>query len=192
MDALLIVDVQYDFMPGGALGVPEGDAIVPAIARLKRRFERVVFTQDWHPVDHCSFKQRGGIWPPHCVQNSPGARIDSRLVGREDMVVRKGIDPNIDSYSAFWDNQRLHKTELDEMLIGMGVTRAYVCGLTTDYCVKFSVVDALDAGYEAYLIEDACRGVNLVAGDDRRAVEEMVSRGARVVGEESLTRKIVT
>jgi nicotinamidase/pyrazinamidase len=177
MRALLIIDVQYDFMPGGALAVAEGDMIAAPIQTIRDLFDIVVFTQDWHPADHCSFKQNGGIWPAHCVQNTRGAGIDNRLLRQNDAVIRKGVHQNIDSYSGFWDNERKHKTELDTLLKNKNVDTLYVCGLATDYCVKFTALDGVDAGYKVYLIEDACRGVNICANDSRNAVAEMGRKG---------------
>ena len=195
MNALILVDIQNDFVPGGALAVPEGDAIVPLVNRLQPRFDLVVATQDWHPADHGSFaancpgRQPGEVidlqglpqilWPAHCVQGTPGADFVPGL-NRErwDRVFVKGTDPAIDSYSGFFDNGHRQATGLGEYLREKGVTDVYVVGLATDYCVKFTALDALQLGFRVHLIEDACRGVNLQPGDVDRAIAEM--RGAGV------------
>jgi nicotinamidase/pyrazinamidase len=181
MNALIIVDIQYDFIPGGALAVHEGDQLAEPILAIRDRFDLVVFTQDWHPANHCSFKVNGGIWPVHCVQNSRGAEIDRRIIRDGDHVIRKGSFKNVDSYSGFWDNNRTHKTELHDFLKTRGVDTLYICGLATDYCVKFTVMDAIDAGYKVVLIEDLCRGVSINPLDSKNAIEEMKSKGVKVV-----------
>jgi nicotinamidase/pyrazinamidase len=181
MNALIVVDVQYDFMPGGALAVTEGDLIAAPILKIRDTFDLVVFTRDWHPENHCSFRERGGIWPRHCVQNTPGAQIDKRIIRPGDLVIDKGVDPGVDSYSGFWDNERRHKTELDEVLKARQVEAVHVCGLATDYCVKFTALDALEAGYAVSLVEDACRGVDVQPGDVQRAIHEMRAGGVSVV-----------
>jgi nicotinamidase/pyrazinamidase len=195
MNALILVDIQNDFVPGGALAVPEGDAIVPLVNRLQPCFDLVVATQDWHPANHGSFASshpgcRPGevidlqglpqiLWPVHCVQGTPGADFVPGLnCERWDRVFTKGTDPAIDSYSGFFDNGRRQPTGLGDYLREKGVTDVYVVGLATDYCVKFTALDALQLGFRVYLIEDACRGVNLQPGDVDRAVAGM--RGAGV------------
>ena len=197
MNALVIVDVQNDFCPGGALPVPEGDRVVEVINRLQPRFDLVVATQDWHPADHGSFAanhpgRRPGehvelagllqvLWPVHCVQNTPGAEFHPGLeppgIAR---VFRKGADPSVDSYSGFFDNGHRVSTGLGEYLKGRDVTEVYVCGLATDYCVKATALDALGLGFKTYLVEDACRGVELCEGDVRRAIDEMRTQGVLV------------
>lgn len=195
MNALILVDIQNDFVPGGPLAVPEGDAIVPLVNRLQRHFDLVVATQDWHPADHGSFAANHPgrrpaevidlqglsqiLWPLHCVQGTPGADFALGL-NREswDRVFVKGTDPAIDSYSGFFDNGHRQATGLGDYLRGKGVTDLYVVGLATDYCVKFTALDALQLGFRVHLIEDACRGVNLQPGDVDRAIAEM--RGAGV------------
>jgi poly(ADP-ribose) glycohydrolase ARH3 len=194
MNALIVVDLQNDFCPGGALPVPEGDQIVDAVNHLLHRFDLVVATQDWHPADHGSFAAnhpgtrpgdavelaglRQILWPVHCVQGTPGAelhpKLDASAIAR---VFRKGTDPTVDSYSGFFDNGHRHSTGLGEFLKERGVTSVYVCGLATDYCVKCTALDAVDLGFKTYLIEDACRGVDLHAGDVWQAIEEMRSKG---------------
>ena len=196
MEALLVVDVQNDFCPGGTLPVPEGDAVVPVINRLRADFPLVVFTRDWHPPDHCSFAATHGrevgevividgieqiLWPVHCVQNTPGADFHPDLVRTPaDPVINKGVDPRVDSYSAFFDNQRRRSTGLDDLLRKHGVDALVVTGLATDYCVLYSVLDALELGYEVRVPRKATRGVNLHPGDVESAFRRMQEAGARI------------
>ncbi|CRX39359.1 bifunctional nicotinamidase/pyrazinamidase [Estrella lausannensis] len=198
MKGLLIVDIQYDFLPGGALGVKEGDQVVPVINQLTQLpFDVVVASQDWHPIGHGSFasthqKTPGEVvslkglpqilWPDHCVQGSKGAEIVSSLdVTKLAAVIPKGTDPDIDSYSAFFDNGHKKATGLDPFLKEKGVKELYIAGLATDYCVKFSTLDALALGYDVFVVIDACRAVNLNPLDEQEAISEMQSRGARIV-----------
>jgi nicotinamidase/pyrazinamidase len=187
VDAFLIVDFQNDFTPGGALPVPEGDAIAEAVNSLLERFPLVVATRDWHPPGHGSFvdsdidrsRWRGtdppGIWPVHCVQGTPGAELHPSLDAENvDVVLDKGQDLYSQGYSAFQD------TELGELLRDAGVERLYVAGLATDYCVRQSVLDALERGFEVVVVEDAIRGVDVEPGDSARAIEEMRAAGARL------------
>jgi nicotinamidase/pyrazinamidase len=190
MNALVIVDVQNDFCPGGRLPVPKGDEVVPAINLLQPRFDLVVATQDWHPANHGSFAanhpgRKPGeqielaglvqiLWPVHCVQNTPGAELHAGLDrARIAQVFRKGTDPKVDSYSGFFDNGRRASTGLGEYLREQGVTAVYVCGLATDYCVKHTALDAVSLGFQTHLVAAACRGVDLQPGDSRRAIDEM-------------------
>ena len=203
MNALILVDLQNDFCPGGALPVPEGDRIVAVINQLQRRFDLVVATQDWHPADHGSFaanhpgKKPGDtielaglpqiLWPIHCVQGTRGAEFHPQLdTSAIAQVFRKGADPTIDSYSGFFDNGHRKSTGLGEYLKERGVDRVYVCGLATDYCVKYTALDAVDLGFKTYLVEDACRGVDLQPGDVQQAIEEMRSKGVAVVHADQL------
>jgi nicotinamidase/pyrazinamidase len=198
MKALIIVDVQNDFCPGGALPVPDGDRVVEIINRIQPRFDLVVATQDWHPAAHGSFAanhpgrkpgeqiELGGLpqilWPVHCVQGTPGAELHAALNrSRIARVFHKGSDAGVDSYSGFFDNGRRWSTGLSEYLKGQGVTEVYVCGLATDYCVKFTALDAVGLGVKTYLIEDACRGVELREGDIRQAVQQMREQGVTVI-----------
>lgn len=197
MRALIVSDLQYDFCPGGALAVKEGDAIVPLINELQERFELVVATQDWHPRDHGSFAATHGrepgevidldgleqiLWPVHCVQGERGAELVAGL-SRERIarIFQKGTDPRVDSYSGFFDNGRRQATGLGDYLKEKGVTEVYVVGLTTDYCVKYTALDARDLGFETRVIIDACRAVDLHPGDLERALEEMNSAGVKVI-----------
>jgi len=196
--ALIVVDVQNDFCPGGALAVPEGDRVVEVINNLRQGFDLVVFTQDWHPADHASFaaNQPGKkvydvirlgeadqvLWPVHCVQNTPGAAFHSRLDIRPgDPVFQKGTLTAVDSYSGFMDNDGVHDTGLGDFLREKGVTQLTVAGLATDYCVKFTVLDGLKQGFQVVVAQNGCRGVNLTPGDDRKALAEMESAGAGVI-----------
>lgn len=198
MRALLLVDLQNDFMPFGALPVADGDAVVPVANALMPRFGLVVATQDWHPKEHLSFASNhpgakpgdvidlGGVqqvlWPDHCVQCLPGASFHSALdVAGVDHVVRKGSDPAVDSYSAFFDNDRRKDTALAAFLEQRGVEEIVVMGLATDYCVKASVLDACGLGFGVTVVEDGCRAVEASPGDGKRAFAEMRSAGARVV-----------
>jgi nicotinamidase/pyrazinamidase len=198
MRALVLVDLQYDFMPGGALAVARGDEVVPVAQQLLPRFDVVIATQDWHPRDHASFavnhpgKQVGEmieldglpqvLWPAHCVQGSRGAELHESLdKKRITAVFRKGIDPSIDSYSGFFDNGHKKATGLGDWVRDRKIRKLFVMGLATDYCVKFTVLDARQLGFETVLIEDGCRGVNLQPGDDTRAVAEMRRAGATIV-----------
>ncbi|MDH4140736.1 MAG: bifunctional nicotinamidase/pyrazinamidase [Coriobacteriia bacterium] len=198
MDALLLVDIQNDFMPTGALPVSDGDAVVPVAHALMPSFELIVATQDWHPADHASFAsnhpgtQPGDVvdldgidqvlWPDHCVQDSPGASFHSGMdIGPVGHVVRKGTDPRIDSYSAFFDNLHLKETGLVDFLREQGVSRVYLVGLATDYCVKFTALDGVQAGFEVVVVADGVRAVDLSPGDGERAIEEARSAGCTIV-----------
>ena len=206
MNALILVDIQNDFVPGGALAVPQGDQIVPVVNRLQPRFPVVVATQDWHPATHGSFaanhpgRQPGELielngltqilWPTHCVQNTAGADFVPTLARTGwDRVFVKGTDPQIDSYSGFFDNGHRQSTGLCDYLRERGVTDVYVVGLATDYCVKFTALDALELGFKTHLIEDACRGVNLQAGDVQRAIDAMRTAGAEIVTSDQILKR---
>lgn len=198
MNALILVDIQNDFVPGGALPVPEGDVIVPICNRLAGAFELVVATQDWHPANHGSFAASHAgrkvgevidlnglpqiLWPVHCVQHTPGAAFVPGLdTSRVERAFQKGTDPAIDSYSGFFDNGHRKATGLGEYLKQRGVTDVYVCGLATDYCVKFTALDAKSLGFNTSLIQDASRGVNVHPGDVDAAIEEMRRAGVRIL-----------
>jgi nicotinamidase/pyrazinamidase len=178
--ALIVVDVQNDFCPGGALPVPKGDEVVDVLNRYIERFETagapVVATRDWHPVHHCSFQPQGGTWPIHCVQNTPGAQFHSRLaLPKAVLIVSKGSDPQTEAYSGF------QGTNLKNILKKWDVRSVWVGGLATDYCVKSTVLDAIQAGFETVFLEDASRGVDVKPGDGRRAEEEMIKAGAKKI-----------
>ena len=197
MKALLLVDIQSDFLPGGALAVPEGDKVIPVANRLQTHFDLVLATQDWHPAEHGSFaanhpgKQPGDIidlnglrqilWPVHCVQNTPGAAFAPGLdTSRFTQVFQKGTDPGIDSYGAFFDNGHRKATGLGDFLKARKVTDVFIAGLATDYCVKFTALDAVALGFRTHLLADACRGVNLNPDDVARAIAEMKTAGVQV------------
>jgi nicotinamidase/pyrazinamidase len=192
--ALLVVDVQNDFCPGGALAVEHGDAIVNGINRVAAKFDIVVTTQDWHPRNHGSFASNHPgakpfdmgtlsgrdqvLWPDHCVQNSQGAESHPGLqVNGRNFV--KGTTPEADSYSGFFDDDGA-STGLDEYLKRKNVTKVYICGLATDYCVKFSGLDALRQGYETVVLEDLCKGVNMAPADSDKALNELQKAGGSI------------
>lgn len=194
--ALILVDVQNDFLPGGALAVPDGDAILPTVNALQKCFDLVIATQDFHPEGHGSFaaSHEGQevynkidlngleqvLWPVHCVAGTPGAEFSKELLSyRISNVFPKGQDIGIDSYSGFFDNGRRQSTGMGEYLKAEGVDAVFVVGLAADFCVKFTALDAVSLGFQTYLVEDATRGVNIQPGDVDRAVEEM--RGAGVI-----------
>ena len=198
MRALLAVDIQNDFMPFGALPVPAGDAVVAVANDLMPRFEFVIASQDWHPADHGSFASNhpgkkpgefivlGGVdqilWPDHCVQNTPGASFHSGLnVACIDHVIHKGTHPEVDSYSVFFDNNHLRDTGLAAYLERHAVDELVILGLATDYCVRYSVLDAVGLGFGVTVIADGCRAVDVEPGDGWRAFEEMRGAGARVM-----------
>jgi nicotinamidase/pyrazinamidase len=198
MEALLLVDIQNDFCAGGALAVPDGDAVVPVANALGRRFERVVATQDWHPPTHLSFasnhvgkqpyelSELDGLpqvlWPPHCVQGTRGAEFHPALErSRIERVFQKGTDERIDSYSGFYDNGQRKATGLGDYLKHAGVTDLIVLGLATDYCVKWTALDARRLGFGVRVVEDGCRGVALTRESVPNAFAEMIAAGVRIV-----------
>src|SRR5215216_2997863 len=179
--ALVLVDIQNDFCPGGALAVAGGDQIVEIINRLIPKFPLVISTQDWHPRNHISFKERGGPWPPHCVQNTPGAELHPAL--DQSSIAHhfcKAMTSDRDAYSEFEGADEDGRT-LDEVLKNRGVKKVYVAGLATDYCVLATTLDAVKNGYDTYAITDAMRAVNVNPGDDAKALEEMARSGAHLV-----------
>ena len=182
--ALIIVDVQNDFCPGGALPVPCGDQVVPVLNRLLIKVKQVnmlvIATRDWHPEDHCSFKSQGGPWPAHCVAGTPGADFHHILYRAYiDHVVSKATARDRETYSGF------RGTGLAELLRVLGVSKVIIGGLATDYCVKATALDARRNGFRVYLILDACRAVNINPGDGDKAVEEMKAAGVQVVSTEA-------
>lgn len=196
--ALIVIDIQNDFLPGGALGVDGGFDIIDTINDLMGRFDLVVATQDWHPADHASFASNHAgtkpgdvievegltqiLWPDHCVQSTPGAEfadaLDTHLIER---VFRKGSDARYDSYSGLYDNGHHCSTGLSEYLSDAGVKRVFLAGIATDYCVKFTALDARRDDFETHVIIDACRGVLAAPGDIEKAVAEMSQAGAKMV-----------
>lgn len=192
--ALVVVDVQRDFCPGGALAVPQGDEVVPVLNRWVEAFAQrgrpVVYTQDWHPENHVSFRQRGGPWPPHCVQGTEGAAFHPQLVLR-GTVFRKGFDPDQEAYSGFdgalaeGDRGVRAGTSLADWLRQHGVRQLYVGGLATDYCVRATVLDGLNEGFQVTVLVPAVRAVDVRPGDGRRALAEMQARGAILAGGET-------
>lgn len=204
MTALILVDLQNDFMPGGSLEVKEGDAILPTIRKLlEMPFDKIVATRDWHPRHHGSFahvhqKSVGSVvdlagipqilWPAHCVQGSRGAQFhpgwDSSKI---DEIFLKGVDPNVDSYSTFYDNGHRRKTGLEEYLKEHQIRTVYIAGLATDYCVKYSVLDACKLHLNTYVVVEGCRGVNLSPQDSENALLEMQQAGAKLVHLEEIT-----
>jgi nicotinamidase/pyrazinamidase len=198
-DLLLIIDVQNDFCLGGALAVADGDAVVPVINRLAERFTHVVLTQDWHPAGHSSFatSHPGSaafesivmpygpqtLWPDHCVQGTPGAAFHPQLrTERAQLVIRKGFRREIDSYSAFYENDRRTPTGLAGYLRERGLRRVLLAGLATDYCVNYSAIDARRLGFDAVVIEDGCRAIDL-AGSLDAAWAAMAEAGVQRVGD---------
>jgi nicotinamidase/pyrazinamidase len=172
--ALIIVDVQQDFLPGGALGVPEGDEVVAPLLVAAEDADLVVATRDRHPADHSSFAAQGGIWPPHCVDGTPGYELDPQVAQAADFIIDKATERDVDAYSGF------DGTDLAERLHKAGVTRVQVGGLATDYCVKATALDALTAGFDVEVLAFAARGVDVNRGDSDRALEAMQAAGAKI------------
>ncbi len=198
MKALILVDIQNDFIPGGALAVNDGDAIVPIANKLQEEFNFIVATQDWHPDNHGSFaenhqgKKIGEVielnglqqilWPVHCVQKSDGSKFHRKLnLNKVAKIFPKGTNSKIDSYSGFYDNGHRKSTGLAEYLKENNISDVYICGLATDYCVKFTALDAQAEGFKTFVIEDACRGVELNAGDVKNSLQEMKEKGCIIV-----------
>lgn len=199
MNCLLIIDVQNDFCEGGNLAVKGSSEIIPVINNLIDKFNKsnnlIVATKDWHPADHKSFASVSntkvgeiGIlnslpqvwWPDHCIENTKGSEFHPELLPIKN-IVYKGNDKEVDSYSGFFDNNKVHKTELDDILKKYNIDTLYVVGLATDYCVKFTVLDALSLGYKVYLVKDGCRGVNINPDDSEKAIDEMKKAGAIII-----------
>lgn len=210
--ALLLIDLQNDFCPGGTLAVAEGDAVIAianqAIATCLRHKIPVIASQDWHPAEHRSFAVNSqaepwtvgdlaGLpqvwWPVHCVQNTSGAALHPQLNQQAITdIFRKGQNPDIDSYSAFFDNGRRAKTPLDDWLRQQGIDRLFIMGLATDYCVKYTVLDALTLGYKTSVISEGCRGVNLQPQDSQQALDAMNVAGANIQSLEEFMAEIKT
>lgn len=205
MKALILVDVQNDFMPGGPLEVKDGDKIIPIIQKLiQYPFDAIVATKDWHPKDHCSFARthrlapgdaimHNGIeqilWPEHCIQETEGANFypgwDTSKIHK---IFYKGVDKDIDSYSTFFDNEKKRSTGLNEYLNEKGIKNVYIAGLATDYCVKYSVIDAARLGFNTFVIIDGCRGINMHPDDTKTSIEEMIREGAHIITSEKLAK----
>ncbi len=205
--ALILVDIQNDFLPGGALAVPGGDAVIPVANRVQVAFPLVVATQDWHPANHGSFAathpgkkpfaqiELNGLpqtlWPAHCVQNTPGAALAASLTQERIVkIFQKGTNPGIDSYSGFFDNGHRKSTGLGEWLQAKGVKEVFVCGLATDYCVKFTALDARQLGFKTHVLVDASRGVNIRPNDTTDALAEMKRAGVAICKSADLLRKL--
>jgi len=195
--ALLLIDIQNDFLPGGALAVPDGDAVIPVANRLISEFDFVVATQDWHPYSHGSFASRHHgqepgeiitlngldqvLWPDHCIEDTTGAELADELeVEQIEQIIYKGTDPGIDSYSGFFDNGHRKATGLHDLLQAHEINDLTIVGLATDYCVKFTALDARQLGYNVTVITDGVRGVDLNPGDSERALEEMRAAGVTI------------
>ncbi|MCC9136147.1 bifunctional nicotinamidase/pyrazinamidase [Pontibacter silvestris] len=203
MRALLLIDIQNDFLPDGALAVPEGDQIIPVVNKLQEEFNLVVATQDWHPPQHKSFASNHAgknvfetidlhgleqvLWPDHCIQETEGANFTKDLKANKiEAIFRKGTNPEIDSYSGFYDNGHLKSTGLADYLRGKQVTQLYLVGLAGDYCVYFSAKDAIQEGFEVFLIEDAIR--SLSADDFKKVKEDITSMGGKVIQSGSILK----
>jgi len=203
--ALILIDLQNDFCLGGSLAVRGGDNVMPIANKLQVHFDPIIATQDWHPDDHLSFADNHVgrkigeeiilenisqiLWPKHCIQHTKGAEfhpdLDTKKITR---IFYKGTEKKIDSYSAFFDNVHLRSTGLEEYLLNKNINEIYLMGLATDYCVKFSALDAKELGFNVYVIEDACRGVELKQGDIERAKIEMQERGVHFIQSEEILR----
>lgn len=199
---LIAVDVQYDFLPGGALAVPGGDEVIPAINRLAGIFRHVVLTQDWHPMGHKSFASSHPdkkpfdsifmpygdqtLWPDHCLQGSRGAAFhESLTIPHAELIIRKGYNPDIDSYSAFFENDQITPTGLGGYLQERGMTTVFVAGLATDYCVLYSALDAIRLGFTVYVVKDACRGIDIDWSVDQ-AWRVMTEAGVEIITGDSI------
>ncbi len=197
-DILIVTDVQNDFCPGGALAVKDGDQIVPLINRIMEKFHRVVATQDWHPQNQVSFASNhpgkkpydvidaGGVsqvlWPDHCVIGTPGADFHPDLHREKfHLIVRKGFNPLVDSYSTFLENDKKIKTGLDGYLKAVGADRVFLCGLATDYCVFFSAMDSVSFGFKTSVILDACKGIDIPDHNIDRAIKAMKDKGIKII-----------
>jgi len=196
--ALILVDIQNDFCPGGSLAVNDGDKIIPIVNSIMNKFENIIATQDWHPINHISFAsnnegknvgdliQLNGItqvmWPNHCVQDTKGAEfVDTLNISKITKIFQKGTNKNVDSYSGFFDNDHQSETGLSDYLKSQNINEIYVTGLATDYCVKYTVLDALNLGFKTNLIIDAVKGVNLNHDDVENAIKEMEKAGAKII-----------
>jgi len=201
--ALILVDLQNDFFPGGTLGVPKADEIFPLANDIQNYFELIVATKDWHPLNHGSFASNHPghklydvvdlkgisqvLWPNHCVQKTKGAEFNSKLkTDKIQQVFYKGTDPDYDSYSTFFDNAHIKQTGMEKYLKDQGIKDVYIMGLATDYCVFYSVLDAIKLGFNTYVILDGCYGINKAPGDVDRAIESMKKAGAVITDSKNL------
>ncbi|MCS7164890.1 MAG: bifunctional nicotinamidase/pyrazinamidase [Candidatus Calescibacterium sp.] len=187
--ALIVVDMQNDFLPGGSLAIPNADTIIPVINEYIRFFETqglpVVYTRDWHPEDHLSFKENGGQWPRHCVQNTPGSEFHHNLYFPKNyIIISKAYEPQLEAYSGF------QSTDLDQKLKDMNIENLFVCGVATDYCVFHTVMDAIRLGYKVYLLVDAIRGVDLNPNDSEEAIKKMINAGVELIVFEELFQAV--
>ena len=203
-NALIIVDVQNDFCPGGALPVPEGDKIIPVINGISKKFFKVIATQDWHPENHISFAKTHNknvgevveidgvkqiLWPVHCVEGSSGANFHKDLdLSNVDLILRKGRNPLIDSYSAFFENDKKTETGLHYYLKGLGINDVYICGLALDYCVYYTAMDSVKLGFNTYVILDATKGVDVPEGNIEKATSHMEKEGIRLIKSSDLRK----
>lgn len=177
--ALLLIDLQNDFCVGGSLAVPAGDEVIAVANQLMPYFKTIIATQDWHPDNHSSFVS---LWPVHCVQNTKGAQLHPDLHTQSiTKIIQKGMDPAVDSYSAFYDNNHLKSTGLTDWLREKKISILYLMGLATDYCVKFSALDAIADGFTVYLIEEGCRGINAEKHGIENALQEMQDSGVVLI-----------
>ncbi|MGA8043634.1 MAG: bifunctional nicotinamidase/pyrazinamidase [Terracidiphilus sp.] len=203
-DVLLVVDIQNDFCPGGALAVPDGDAVIAHILGCAQHFHHVILTQDWHPAGHTSFASSHPgrqpfetiqmpygpqtLWPDHCIQGTPGAKFHPSLhLPQAELILRKGFRPHVDSYSAFFENDHTTPTGLDGYLRERGIQRVFLAGLAYDYCVGYSALDARRLGFEAIVLTDACRAINL-AGSAARMETNLTAAGVALIDSDALTR----
>ncbi len=202
MNVLILVDIQNDFLPGGSLAVPHGDEIIPLVNKLIEKFPLVLATQDFHPKGHKSFASYHGkkpgeiirlgnfdqvLWPDHCVQGTYGSEFPSKLnMKKVGKIFQKGKNPDIDSYSGFFDNDHVNSTGLYDFLRRNKIINLYLAGLATDYCVKYTALDALKLGFHVFIIKDACRGIDLKTGDVENALEEIKKLGGYIISSDSI------
>lgn len=204
MKALIIVDIQNDFLKGGSLAVPDGNAIIPVINKILPVFDILIYTKDWHPANHKSFasnhKEKNvydvidlkGIsqvlWPDHCIQNTFGSEFHKDLIisGKNTYYIFKGTDPDVDSYSAFFDNKKIHDTGLNKLLKEKNIDEIYICGLSTDYCVKYTAIDAIELNYNTYIVADATKAVNINPDDYEKSLKELKNIGVKIIFSKNL------
>ena len=179
MNALIVIDIQNDFLPGGSLAIKDADTIVEKINKISDKFDYCVFTKDWHPAKHVSFKK---LWAPHCVQYSHGAEFpDNLLIPKDAFIVYKGANLAIDSYSAFFDNNKATSTPLSGLLLSKKVDTVYLCGIATDYCVKYSAIDAIALGYKTFVIEDLTKAVHYRPSEYVKILKSMEKHGIEII-----------